>query len=144
MTTSITLIDPESQEQVTVEHAVPSGKARVAVAKLAAVMDAVDDKQKSIVDYVIRKGGDDQGAVIKAMLEDGAITIDDVLRLNAVDAERVERDMQQLFQLFRIAANTRQMTTEWKARIDNDEWMAEQNVQEVTAFVTTFRASLGV
>lgn len=132
-------------DQVTLSHAVTSGKARVAVAKILSTDNAVDDKQKKLTERIIMCGGEAQaGEAIKAMLESKDLTIDDVLDMNKVDADNVSKNNQKTYSLFRVACDQSQLTTEWKARIANDEYLEEQDIREVEQFVASFRKALGV
>lgn len=134
----------EGSEQITLTHAIPSGKARVEVAKVVGQDEALDPKAKMIAERVMMFGEERSQEAISAMLTDKSITIDDVLAMNKVDAKTIEANNAKLYKLFRIAADLRQLSTEWKTRINSDAWMDEQNVKEVEQFVASFRKSLGV
>lgn len=140
----MTLHDYESGETLEVQHAVPSGKARVALARLVAEAQQVDERTETLTEAVLKSAGDDQQAVIKGMLEAGTISIKDVIAMSQVDADAVERNARFTYQMFRVAVDQRQMTTEWKARVASDEWMSEQDVKEVETFVASFRGSVGL
>lgn len=138
----ITLQD--ENEQLTLTHAIPSGKARVEVAKVVGQDEALDEKAKMIAEQVLVFGEERSQEAISAMLTAKTITIDDVIAMNRVDAGTIANNNAKLYKLFRIAADLRQVSTEWKTRINSDEWMDGQNVKEVEQFVASFRKSLGV
>lgn len=131
-------------ETVEVTHAVASGKARVAMAKLAAEADAMDDKTMKLTEAVIRNGGGEGAEVIKALLESEAVTIEEVIAMNQPDAAKMEAELAILYKMFRVAVDEKPLTTEWKTRIQSDDFLSTQDVQEVTAFVAAFRGKVGV
>lgn len=140
---TMNLVDDDGKQQ-SVKHAVPSGKARVELARIAKEADAVNDKVKTVMETAIRSGTDDQNAVVRALIESKALTLDEVLELNTESAEQVESEMLHMFAMFRIAVERRGLSQEWQDRIDDDDFMGGQDYTEVSAFVRNFRARLGV
>lgn len=137
------LNDYQSGETIEVQHAIASGKARVAFAKLISEAEAMDERMETLTEAVMRSSGDDQQAVIKGMLDAGTITIKDVLAMSQVDAAAVEREAGFIYKMFRVAVDTKPLPTEWKSRIESDDWMSDQDMKEVTEFVSSFRAKVG-
>lgn len=142
MSNTITL--RHGDEQVTLSHAVTSGKARVAVAKIVAGRADMDEKTKAIAERVMIYGEDRQQEAIKSMLEDKSITIDDVLAMNRADADTVEAGNKTTYALFRVACDQSQLTTEWRARVSTDAYLDDCDVRELEAFVSSFRRAIGV
>ena len=140
----MTLNDYASGETLEVTHAVASGKARVALAKLASEAEKVDERTETLTEAVLKSSGGDQQAIIKGMLEAGTITIGEVLAMSQIDVAAVERSQAFLYKMFRVAVDDRQLSTEWKSRIASDDWMSDQDVKEVEGFVASFRAAVGV
>lgn len=137
------LQDPQTGETLDVKHAVPTGKLRVEFARMAAELKT-NDAQKRIMEAMIVAGTESRQEAVAALIQAGTVTVDDLVKANNGDSEMVEHNMLLTARMFQKAVDTRNMPAEWQARISREDFILEQNITEVEAFVNTFLRLVGI
>jgi len=147
VTTKVSLVDYSSEsdkpDKLQVNHAVPSAKKRIEFAKVmsdnAPKKDA-DSIQSKLTKIAFEGGvGESNSDALKRAIDEGDITVEDILELNEISVEATEENCKMVFNLFRVAVDTRTIKSGWKEKLDDDDFMMEQNFVEVRDFVDSFR-----
>lgn len=125
-----------------VEHGVPSARRRIAFTRILADSDKTTDGVKQKIQRLVLEAsvtGKDQKQAWQEALEAGEFTADDILALNEISVEETEENCKTVFRLFRECADLSQLPTGVKEKINDDDFMMDQNFLEVRDFVDTFR-----
>lgn len=153
--TKFVLRDEAMNQTVSVGLAVPSGRRRVAFYE-AEAKRPTNAMQRRIYETMVeeanraRENGEtidsiastnvDQ-MVTRAML-DGRFSVEEILSARRPDPAEKLQNVLVTIEEFRIAADVSQLPTGWREKFADDEFLLDQNVPEMEAFVNSFRRSL--
>ncbi len=139
----MTIHDYQTGESVTVEPAVPTGRLRVELVKLTNEIK-VNEAQKHLMTAALTIGEENKSAVIAHLMQQGQFSVDDLINANVGNIEEVEHNLTITAKMFQKVVDRRKLAPEWCARIDDVEFIKDQNIKEVEAFVDTFLRLVGV
>jgi hypothetical protein len=153
--TTFELVEPDTGSKKTVTMATPSARRRVRFYELENERPT-NELNRRIYETMIEaaKEGESEGrslddvasmsvdAIMRRALLSNKITIDEALAARRPNPAEKEANVKVTIAQFRLAVDDRQLETGWRERLASEEFLLDQNIAEMEAFVSSFRRAI--